>query len=602
MTLVSEFTPEYLQGVDWEVSIRDVPTKTCEYFYPVFFEAAKTAEAKGFELEKRVLTLLGKTCVLHLRPEEKVTPFAPMWVFGTQRSADISDFSDDDVEALKLVLPYLKNNDLRARIADVVWLVHREGNFQYAELAVDAYLLAATEQLQMDPYIHGVDRITRAIHLAASLGRRTDRYKQVIETINSLIEPFLPKHNSPVSFLIRLLVEYDAGDPNKLAGFAEKCALDAEANKNWYIAGNYWEIKATCHRHAKEEAQEYQALQRLAETYINTAQEFVDSGRGYSAATHHIQSAIEVLRRIPNSKEQQDQLHKTMLEYEEKSMGELGHFSSGTIDLTQQIESAITIVKNKPLQDAIFALALFTRPVSRESMEKFVDEMVKKSPLLAFISNNIVDSRGKVVAKRDSLLNGSTDQIAEAKEAEMYHWAQSEQGILGSVIEHTRRYFLTEHNPSVRDILEITAYNPFVPPGREAIFAQGLLAGLQGDYLTSLHLLIPQIENSIRYILKRNGIITSGINSDGIQEEFDLNKLLGMPETAKIFHNNWLFGLKGTLTSKYGRNFRNLLAHGLLDYNHFLSYDAVYVWWLILKICCIPMVHQKENDDASPKE
>ena len=602
MTLADELTPEYLKSADWEAPIRDVPTKICEFFYPIFIETAKSVGADGHEVDKQVFALLGKACVLHLRPDEKVAPFAPMWVIGTQRSADICDFTDDDVDALKLIFPCLKDNDLRARIADVIWLVHREGNFQFAELAVDAYLLAATEQLQLDPFIHGIDRITRAIHLAASLSRRADKYKHVVQIIESSIEPLLPRHNSPIKELVRLLLEYGEGNLQKLAEYTEICALDAEANKNWFIAGHYWELKATCHRRAKEEGQEHQALQRLATTYVNISQEFVVSGSGYAAAARNIQSAIEVIRRISNTKEQQDQLHKTMLEYQEKSLGELGRITSGTIDLTKQIESAIAIVKDKPLPDAIFALALFTSPVGKKSMERFVDEMAKKSPLLALITSNVVNSSGKVVAKRDSLLDGSTDQIAEAREAEMFHWAQSEQSILGSVIDHTRRYLLTEHNPSVREILGITANNPFVPPGREAIFAQGLLAGLQGDYLTSLHLLIPQIENSIRYHLNKNGIITSGLNSDGIQEEFDLNKLLDMPETSKIFHEDLLFGLKGTLTSRYGRNFRNLLAHGLLDYNNFFSYDAAYVWWLILKICCMPMVPQKESEDAAPKE
>jgi hypothetical protein len=602
MTLADELTPEYLKCVDWEAPIRDVPTKTCEFFYPIFSETAKSVGADGHEVDKRVFALLGKACVLHLRPDEKVAPFAPMWVIGTQRSADISDFTDDDVDALKLIFPCLKVNDLRARIADVIWLVHREGNFQFAELAVDAYLLAATEQLQLDPYIHGVDRITRAIHLAASLSRRADKYKHVVQIIESSIEPFLPRHNSPINELVRLLLEYGEGNLQKLAEYTKICALDAEANMNWFIAGHYWELKATCHRRAKEEDQEHQALQRLATTYVNTAQEFVDSGRGYAAAAHHIQSAIEVVRRIPDTKEQQDQLHKTMLEYQEKSLGELGRITSGPIDLTKQIESAIAIVKDKPLPDAIFALALFTSPVSRKSMERFVDEMAKKSPLLALITSNVVNSSGKVVAKRDSLLNGSTDQMAEAKEAEMYHWAQTEQSILGTVVEHTRRYLLTEHNPSLRDMLEIVANNPFVPTGRELIYAQGLLSGLQGDYLIALHVLIPQIENSIRNLLTRNGVITSSLNSEGIQEEFDITKLLDMPETAKIFHEALIFGLKGTLTSKFGGNFRNLLAHGLLERGHFFSSNAVYIWWLILKICCMPIVAQQESTDAPTKE
>jgi hypothetical protein len=142
-------------------------------------------------------------------------------------------------------------------------------------------------------------------------------------------------------------------------------------------------------------------------------------------------------------------------------------------------------------------------------------------------------------------------------------------------------------------------HNPFVPPGREYIFAQGLLFGLQGEFSVALHLLLPQVENSIRYILSSTGIITSSLNSEGIQEEFDLNRLLQMPETLEVFGEDLIFGLKGTLVSRAGGNFRNRLAHGLLDYDHFQSYDAVYVWWLILKICCLPLITTQESQDAS---
>jgi len=602
MTTFDELTLEYLQSVDWEAPVRGVSPNICEYFWTRFFQAAKVAEEQGNLKEQYVFALLGKVSSLFLKSEEKSVPFAPLAKFGDKRTADINDFSVDDVEVLKKLTTILHEHDLQARLGDVIWTVQRKNNFQYAELAIDAYLLSGEEHIFGEIYIYGVERITRALHLAASLGRQSDRYRKVVLKIESLIEPFLPNHKSPVSGLIRLLIEFGEGDSQKLAHAAEISAIDAEANKNWYIAGHYWELNFKCNQRAGEGEKENLALQMLAKTYITTAQDFISKGQGYAAAAHHIQSAIEVVRKIPDTKEQQDQLHKTMLEYQEKSLNELGHITSGTIDLTEQIESAIAFVKDKPLPDAIIALALFTSPVSRKSMERFVDEMAKKSPLLALITSNVVNSSGKVVAKRDSLLNGSTDQMAEAKEAEMYHWAQTEQSILGTVVEHTRRYLLTEHNPSLRDMLEIVSNNPFVPTGRELIYAQGLLSGLQGDYLIALHLLIPQIENSIRNLLTRNGVITSSLNSEGIQEEFDINKLLDMPETAKIFHEALIFGLKGTLTSRFGGNFRNLLAHGLLEHGHFFSSNAVYIWWLILKICCMPIVAQQESTDAPTKE
>jgi hypothetical protein len=65
---------------------------------------------------------------------------------------------------------------------------------------------------------------------------------------------------------------------------------------------------------------------------------------------------------------------------------------------------------------------------------------------------------------------------------------------------------------SQRDWDPLVTDNPFIPPGRERIFAEGLHAGLMGNLLVAVHLLVPQFENSIREILTRAGAITSKLN------------------------------------------------------------------------------------------
>jgi hypothetical protein len=601
MTVFDELSVEYLQSVDWETPIRDVSPNICDSFYRHFFQAARSAEEHENTKEQLVFNLLGNVSSLYLKPDEKYVPFGPIATFGDRRSADIGDFTEEEIEILKLLTGILKEKDLIARLSDVIWVIQRKNNFRFAELAIDNYLLCGETQVFGDMYNYGIERLTRALRLTASLGRQSDRYSRVIQKIDSLVEPFLPKHNSPVSELIKLLLEHHAGDSQKLARSAELCAVDAETVSNWYVAGHYWEIKAQCHRVIKDVEQEYQALQRLAITYVKTAEDSIVQRRGHGIAARHIQSAIEVLRRSPDTKKQQEQLHKTMLDYQQKSLDEFGRIQSKPIDLTPEIENFISYIKDKDFLDAIIALALHINLVSKKNISAFVDEMVHKSPFLALISTNLINADGKIVGLRGSMFTGSEKEMSQAKEAEMFHQANMEQNARGAVIEHTRRYFLIEHNPSLRDFLEIVTHNPFTPPGREMIYAQGLLSGLQGDFVTALHLLIPQIENSIRYLLNRAGTVTSSLNSEGIQEEFDLNKLLDMPEAAEMFDEDIIFGLKGTLTSRFGGNFRNLLAHGLLEQGHFYSYTAVYIWWLILRFFCIPLMLGQEIADA-PKE
>jgi hypothetical protein len=165
------------------------------------------------------------------------------------------------------------------------------------------------------------------------------------------------------------------------------------------------------------------------------------------------------------------------------------------------------------------------------------------------------------------------------------------------VVNNACVQILFDHSPSLKDFLELSSNNPFVPPGREIIYARGLLAGLQGDFLEALHLLIPQIENSLRYLLNRQGVVTSGLDAEGIQEEYDLNVLLGMHELEQILGEDLVFDLQGTLISRFGSNFRNLMAHGLLEQQAFYSHPAIYIWWLLLRICCLPHIVAQHDED-----
>ena len=126
---------------------------------------------------------------------------------------------------------------------------------------------------------------------------------------------------------------------------------------------------------------------------------------------------------------------------------------------------------------------------------------------------------------------------------------------------------------------------------------RGLHAGLHGDLVLAMHLLLPQIENSVREIFIANGIITSKLESDKTQDERDLGWLLTRPEMAQMFTKGMAFDLRGLLVERFGLNIRNDLLHGLLDEKHIGSEGALFVWWLTLRLCCTPILNaqQKQN-------
>jgi hypothetical protein len=174
-------------------------------------------------------------------------------------------------------------------------------------------------------------------------------------------------------------------------------------------------------------------------------------------------------------------------------------------------------------------------------------------------------------------------------------------GIAAVAIVAVRDQTVIEHPVLLRDWSPLVLNNPFIPPGREQIFAEGLHAGLTGNLMVAVHLLIPQIENSFREILRRHNVIPSKLNKDGIEEERHIQDLLYMKEFKQVFGAALTFDLTALLVDHGGPNLRHETAHGLKSYDEFTTPDALYFWCLTLRLC-IPLFLQRLLARAASQE
>lgn len=589
---------------NWRDLLISVENRTCESYGRLFSVASKKAHEAGDVPLSQVFLLLHAASSLLLRPEEHHQPFAPIWQGADgSRSVDISDFSESHVTLLKEIYNRIDDPELKARIGDVIWTSQHRDNFQFAEAAVDAYLQAGVNFLLTDEFYFGVDRYTRSIHLAASLGRNSIKFGEVVANIEGLINQYASEYRPFVGRLLDLLYEYHQGDFVKNASIAQSLAENDQKRREWHFARAHWNAAAKWYRLSENlEAAQKSHLEE-AECFVFEAEDTMRTGRkmNRSVAAHHLQSAIEAFRRIPGTEARQRELHIQMLKLQEASREEMNYFSK-EVDLSEPVEKALQAVKGKPFMEALFAFCLLGSSPNVKNLRDYIERSAAEHPFVSWISSNIIDERGRVVGRRGSLFSGSPEEIESAKIAEMHYWVRYEKDALAAILNAARLQLIVEHNFDLRAFLELTTHHPFIPPERELIFSRGFLAGFQGDFLESLHLLIPQVENSLRYVLNNQGVITSRLSSEGIQEEMDLNALLEMPELKQIFGEDLVFDLQGTLTSRQGYNFRNLLSHGLLDQQAFYSYSAIYIWWLLLRICCLPLItaqRQEENRDAA---
>lgn len=584
-----------LVAYNWDEVLAGAEIKACDYYVTRLFEVADKAKADGDPRAEGVYALLGVVASPMLTPEKKGQPLSPSFVLQGSRSAIPDDIDDTNLEALAGIVDNIADAEMQSRIADILWI--RKRNIQMARLAIKSYTRAAETLASSNHASLCSPRLKRALQLALQI-KDPALVSDAVACIDNLLDeeaislnPFLPAE------LMELLQEHKKGDASRLAAFAERVALEAEQAEEWHRARTYWEVKAEWHKQLKEPEARRNALIRAAETYERDAEDALKrSEPSYLAASAFLEREIEGLKRAGASSERIGQLHTKLLKYQEQAPEEMGTFSTPQVDITKIVQQSRDQVKGKKLLDALFALALVSEPPSVASLRQQVTELASQFRLTHLIPHAIVNEQGKVIARKPAMFSDDPQEFEDAIITSIQeHASYSQQIIVLGAIEPARGQISLEHNVRVQDLLPIVTNNPFVPSGREPIFARGLYAGLLGDFLEALHLLIPQIENSLRYVLYQNQVITSNYDKDGIQNEYPLGKLVCLPEVKQMFGEDFAFDLQTLLVSRFGSNLRNRIAHGLLSYDQFFSLQASYLWWLTLRLCCLPLILRNDE-------
>jgi hypothetical protein len=254
-------------------------------------------------------------------------------------------------------------------------------------------------------------------------------------------------------------------------------------------------------------------------------------------------------------------------------------------------------VKNKDVRGSLVALANLAETPKPAELENQVDAKTGHMPFQYLISTVGMDQEGKAASHAPAAFTGDMREIRTAKDAELYQEAaRNRQIAVLALLDPARRQILSEHVIRLDDWRQFVTDNPFIPAGREEIFARGMDAGMNGDFLVAVSLLTPQIENAVRTVLKKAGVVTSKIDVRNIEQERVLGALLDMDEAERVFGRDLIFDLRGLLVEKFGSNMRNELAHGLLDLEDFRGPDAEYLWWCALRLMFLPSLQGVRTD------
>lgn len=485
-------------------------------------------------------------------------------------------------ESMSLIAERTENVHFKATCSEILYLLLHSKD--YGETALSSYLLLAksamndSNHLMATRYIVGVCRIYTKVKTVdfvfESFLNETLEYTKA----NARKMGFLSVNIIDALFACRQYREYIISAAQFLASYYEKEEMYniaigiLNSLKNIYVKEKQKDlITATTKRLAL--AYEHLGDQKDI-SHIARISQAIDAYKSARKEWSSINSENDLKRVILKLEKRQKQFADSMLTIRTKP-----------IDISEAVEQMKVHIESASLVEAIRFLAygLFDLENKGEIEEKLKRDSGNYS-FLNLLTKGYIDKNGRTV--------GIVPSIQEATENDMEiicrDYARTNYTI--SVDAFVQRYLHMmnqkfELNEST--LRFIVDNNIFVPQDRQGAFLKGLIAGFNFDYLTSMSVLMPQVENAIREMAKTLDILTDKFDNKGIQEYLSLGSIIDRLEDSELLEEDLIFNLRLFYAGELGYDMRNNVAHGLLSDDELdCSIQSMAVWWYTLRLCC----------------
>jgi hypothetical protein len=526
--------------------------------------------------------LLAEIFNFRFDPKDPISPFKEMWVANGRRSMLPSDISEEILKELEESLDQIIDPEYKARIGDILWLCKKD--YKAAHIAISSYIDSAKRVEDPERWTPALNRYERCLRLARQVDAKGDGLKAVLSHLEDLVFKYDDACSSYFVYkILELLCEFRFGDHNRLAKSADLIANAARQAGDFRRARSYFHVQAKLLWLAgnREGAETCRVL--AAETIVEEAESREAAG---SAMAAHVfwQEAICAFRDRPSLRARVPELQKRLSHVGKQTIGEM-HKISHEIDVTAIVQNVKKEFRDLSIDDALLKLSVFCPLLNPSRLREEVIESASASPLKSLMEVSVYDQAGRKVGVRPALLGGDsqTDELAILglmdEQARLHRTFA-----VGSAIAPAMRTILSEHVIEREDITKLIRESRFIPEDREYFYLRGIEAGLNWDFSTALHLLVPQVENSLRHVIEHLGEVPRSIENNGVEEAWSLERTLNNSKLNEALGECFIFELQSLLVNRLGPNMRNVIAHGLISHHSLQSESGLYLWWIIFRL------------------
>ena len=474
------------------------------------------------------------------------------------------DFPSATIEQYKRRVTSTKNPKLRARYADVIWVVAKD--YKYSQIAIEAYLELAPLYFDVGWDDDLADSLGRALSLAVStksedlankaVGLHCDyleklkqarRFRYGIEIIQSLLDSA-----GKLGSLFK-----DAA----LLDFCEESILDyaSEEPDSFHLQRSFMELIKGVWKQKGDEGNQRKTADRIAQSFVDEAEwKKVNYPSGNTVAAHFYEQALQAYLDLGGCDDKADAI-KVELQEVNKRAAEAEYQTISVevpVDISK-IDQHMEVYEGSPPEGFFELMGIDPTLVpSYGDAEKNASKQVEKSVFMQIASMSV--KRGNITAHH---LEDTDDKVKYQvlQNFTMAYWMMAEIR-LSKVLKIAR-----ERIPDFVDgLIGHLGKSPCVDKKRLEILEPGLKAYMHEDFVSAIHVIVFQIEGMLRDMLGHLRLPTFTYRNRA-QRERMLGDILKTLQQVSGSDRDLLMFIETFLQDIMADNLRNDVAHGLAE-------------------------------------
>jgi hypothetical protein len=589
-----------LANLDFEAPVAQSQSADSAELGDLFQSAAGYVGENGESPDTRsapVFSMLAAVAGMLFKPQEPNEPLAAMAVFADgRRSAVPGDFRGTPADVLADMAARANHPVLRARLADVCWLLDRK-KAQFAASAASAYVEVVKKvdagelKFRFDEVSDVLafevrDLLRRVLGIGRAIGADKAGPSAAREIAADLRKRAFAK-SLPVQALWfgHLDLDFEISDPGDVGTEVEALIAGLPDTTDAHMIVDLWRLGVRAYRRAKRDADRYRCQAGAAEQLVKMATQ-----PSAMLAAHMLADAIAELHGVPGQKDRRKDLRHRLVDVQAGIPDEMSGFSLPTNleGLAKHMEEQM---RHPKLRDKLFAFAALARSPDPVHLANEATEAVRKHPLSSLFAATHHDRDGKVIHRSEGAGVGDASdgavqrQIAQNESIRRHLVASGE-------IEVARQAIVRDHYLSEEVLSPLLEQSPFVPRSLVMTYTRGFARFFQGDFVSGLYILTPLLESSLRHVLKNHGHdVTKLDDAKKTQEDRTISSMFEQmrSELVGVFGAAITTDLENVFLKKPGPYLRHGLSHGLLHDGDPYGDDAIYGCWLIFHLCLLPL-------------